>query len=127
MKIAEANWAKIHIASLLSIILVLSSSCSATTSNAPLNSKSNYSVTSIDPSGDFSKKESSELEENHDKDKDMDLTEIESIQELNEQNPLSHQLEGTGIREVVIEIGDFSFDALFGGPSSGEPIMLLHG
>ncbi|MGB1532688.1 MAG: hypothetical protein ACPG9C_07970, partial [Acidimicrobiales bacterium] len=74
MKIAEANWAKIHIASLLSIILVLSSSCSATTSNAPLNSKSNYSVTSIDPSGDFSKKESSEPEENHDKDKDMDLT-----------------------------------------------------
>ena len=127
MEIAEANWAKIHIASLLTIILVLSSSCSAATSNAPLNSKSNYSVTSIDPSGDFSKKESSELEENHDKDKDMDLTEIESIQELNEQNPLSHQLEGTGIREVVIEIGDFSFDALFGGPSSGEPIMLLHG
>ncbi|MEE3015308.1 MAG: alpha/beta hydrolase, partial [Actinomycetota bacterium] len=40
---------------------------------------------------------------------------------------LSLQLEGTGIREVVIEIGDFSFDALFGGPSSGEPIMLLHG
>ena len=127
MEIAEANWAKIHIAYLLTIILVLSSSCSAATSNAPLNSKSNYSVTSIDPSGDFSKKESSELEENHDKDKDMDLTEIESIQELNEQNPLSHQLEGTGIREVVIEIGDFSFDALFGGPSSGEPIMLLHG
>ena len=45
-----------------------------------------------------SKKESSELEENHDKDKDMDLTEIESIHEVNDQSTLSHQLEGTGIQ-----------------------------
>ena len=52
---------------------------------------------------------------------------MESIRELNERSNLSLQLEGTGINEVVMDIGDFSFDALIAGPSSGEPIMLLHG
>ncbi len=118
---------KIHIASLITIILGLASSCSINTSDAPLNSKSNYTDTSIDASEGFSKKESSVLEENHGKDKDMDLTEIESIRELNDQSILSLQLEGTGIREVVIDIGEFSFDALIAGPSAGEPVMLLHG
>ena len=50
----------------------------------------------------------------------MDLT-SESIQELNEQSTLSHQLEGKALG-VVIDIGDFSFNAY-----CREPIMLLHG
>ena len=127
MKIPEAKWAEIHVAFLFAILLGLLSSCSANTSNAPPNSRPNNASTPIEVSEDFKKEESSVLEENHGKDEDMDHTEIESIRELNDQTILSLQLEGTGIGEVVIDIGDFSFDALFAGPSSGEPIMLLHG
>ena len=127
MKIPEAKWAEIHVAFLFAILLGLSSSCSANTSDEPSKGTPKNPSTSIEVSEDFKKEESSVLEENHGKDEDMDHTEIESIRELNDQTILSLQLEGTGIGEVVIDIGDFSFDALFAGPSSGEPIMLLHG
>ena len=127
MKIPEAKWAEIHVAFLFAILLGLSSSCSANTSDEPSKGRPKNPSTPIEVSEDFKKEESSVLEENHGKDEDMDHTEIESIRELNDQTILSLQLEGTGIGEVVIDIGDFSFDALFAGPSSGEPIMLLHG
>mgnify|MGYP001178521057 CR=1 FL=1 len=127
MKIPEAKWAEIHVAFFFAIMLGLSSSCSADTLDAPSNSKRNYTFTPIEVSEDFKKEESSVLEENHGKDDDMDLTKMESIREMNDQSTLSLQLEGTGIKEVIIDIGDFSFDALIAGPSSGEPIMLLHG
>ena len=126
MNIHEANWAKIHVAFLFAILLGLSS-CSVDTSDAPSSSRPNNPSTPIEVSKDFKSEESSVLEENRGKDDDMDLTKMESIRELNEQNNLSLQLKGTGIREVVIDIGDLSFDALIAGPSSGEPIMLLHG
>ena len=127
MKISEARWAKVYIAFFFAILLGLSSSCSANTSDAPSKVRPNKPSTPIEVSEDFKKEESSVLEENHGKDDDMDHTKTESIRELNEQSALSLQLEGTGIRQVVINIGDFSFDALIAGPSSGEPIMLLHG
>ena len=127
MNILEANWAKIHVAFLFATLLVLSSSCSVDTSDAPSSSRPINPSTPIEVSEDFKKEESSVLEENHGKDDDMDLTKMESIRELNEQNTLSLQLKGTGIREVAIDIGDLSFDALIAGPSSGEPVMLLHG
>ena len=127
MKIPEAKWAEIHVAFLFAILLGLSSSCSANTSNAPSKVRPNNPSTPIEVSEDFKKEASSVLEDNHGKDDDMDLTKMESIREMNEQSTLSHQLEGTGIKEVIIDIDDFSFDALIAGPSSGEPIMLLHG
>ena len=127
MNILEANWAKIHVAFLFATLLGLSSSCSVDTSDAPSSSRAINPSTPIEVSEDFKREESSVLEENHGKDDDMDLTKMESIRELNEQNTLSLQLKGTGIREVVIDIGDLSFDALIAGPSSGEPVMLLHG
>ena len=127
MNILEANWAKIHVAFLFATLLGLSSSCSVDTSDAPSSSRPINPSTPIEVSEDFKKEESSVLEENHGKDDDMDLTKMESIRELNEQNTLSLQLKGTGIREVAIDIGDLSFDALIAGPSSGEPVMLLHG
>ena len=127
MNILEANWAKIHVAFLFATLLGLSSSCSVDTSDATSSSRPINPSTPIEVSEDFKKEESSVLEENHGKDDDMDLTKMESIRELNEQNTLSLQLKGTGIREVVIDIGDLSFDALIAGPSSGEPVMLLHG
>ena len=127
MNILEANWAKIHVVFLFATLLGLSSSCSVDTSDAPSSSRAINPSTPIEVSEDFKKEESSVLEENHGKDDDMDLTKMESIRELNEQNTLSLQLKGTGIREVVIDIGDLSFDALIAGPSSGEPVMLLHG
>tara|TARA_Y100000748_G_scaffold71722_1_gene58850 strand:- start:2586 stop:3752 length:1167 start_codon:yes stop_codon:yes gene_type:complete len=127
MNIPEAKWAKIHVAFLFAILLGLLSSCFAETSDAPSSSRPNNPSSPIEVSEDFKEEESSVLEENHGKDDDMDLTKMELIRELNEQNNLSLQLEGTGIREVVIDIGDFSFDALIAGPSSGEPVMLLHG
>ena len=127
MNILEANWAKIHVAFLFATLLGLSSSCSVDTSDAPSSSRPINPSTPIEVSEDFKREESSVLEENHGKDDDMDLTKMESIRELNEQNTLSLQLKGTGIREVVIDIGDLSFDALIAGPSSGEPVMLLHG
>ena len=126
MNILEANWAKIHVAFLFATLLGLSS-CSADTSDAPSSSRPINPSTPIEVSEDFKKEESSVLEENHGKDDDMDLAKMESIRELNEQNTLSLQLKGTGIREVAIDIGDLSFDALIAGPSSGEPVMLLHG
>jgi len=127
MNILEANWAKIHVAFLFATLLGLSSSCSVDTSDVPSSSRAINPSTPIEVSEDFKREESSVLEENHGKDDDMDLTKMESIRELNEQNTLSLQLKGTGIREVVIDIGDLSFDALIAGPSSGEPVMLLHG
>ena len=127
MNILEANWPKIHVAFLFATLLGLSSSCSDDTSDAPSSSRPINPSTPIEVSEDFKKEESSVLEENHGKDDDMDLTKIESIRELNEQNTLSLQLKGIGIREVAIDIGDLSFDALIAGPSSGEPVMLLHG
>ena len=127
MNILEANWAKIHVAFLFATLLGLSSSCSDDTSDAPSSSRPINPSTPIEVSEDFKREESSVLEENHGKDDDMDLTKMESIRELNEQNTLSLQLKGTGIREVAIDIGDLSFDALIAGPSSGEPVMLLHG
>ena len=127
MKIPEAKWAEIHVALLFAILLGLSSSCSANTSDAPSKVRQNKPSTPIEVSEDFKKEESSVLEENHGKDDGMDHTNMESIRELNERSNLSLQLEGTGINEVVMDIGDFSFDALIAGPSSGEPIMLLHG
>ena len=127
MKIPEAKWAEIHVALLFAILLGLSSSCSANTSDAPSKVRPNKPSTPIEVSEDFKKEESSVLEENHGKDDGMDHTNMESIRELNERSNLSLQLEGTGIKEVVMDIGDFSFDALIAGPSSGEPIMLLHG
>ena len=127
MNILEANWAKIHVAFLFATLLGLSSSCSVDTSDAPSSSRPINPSTPIEVSEVFKREESSVLEENHGKDDDMDLTKMESIRELNEQNTLSLQLKGTGIREVVIDIGDLSFDALIAGPSSGEPVMLLHG
>ncbi len=127
MKISEARWAKVHIAFLFAILLGLSSSCSANNSDPLSKSRPNNPSTPLEVSEGFEKEESSVLEENHGKDDDMDHTKTESIRELNEQSALSLQLEGTGIRQVVINIGDFSFDALIAGPSSGEPIMLLHG
>ena len=127
MNILEANWAKIHVAFLFATLLGLSSSCSVDTSDAPSSSRPNNPSSPIEVSEDFKEEESSVLEENHGKDDDMDLTKMESIRELNEQNTLSLQLKGTGIREVVVDIGDLSFDALIAGPSSGEPVMLLHG
>ena len=127
MKIPEAKWAEIHVAFLFAILLGLSSSCSANTSDAPSKVRPNKPSTPIEVSEDFKKEESSVLEENHGKDDGMDHTNMESIRELNERSNLSLQLEGTGINEVVMDIGDFSFDALIAGPSSGEPIMLLHG
>ena len=127
MKIPEAKWVEIHVAFLFAILLGLSSSCSANTSDAMSKARPNNPSTPIEVSDDFKKKESSVLEENHGKDDDMNHTNMESIRALNERSNLSLQLEGTGIREVVIYIGDFSFDALIAGPSSGEPIMLLHG
>ena len=127
MKIPEAKWAEIHVAFLFAIRLGLSSSCSANTSNAPSMVRPNNPSTPIQVSEEFKTEESSVLEENHGKDDIMSHTNMESIRELNERSNLSLQLEGTGIREVVIDIGDFSFDALIAGPSSGEPIMLLHG
>ena len=127
MNILEAKWAKIHVAFLFATLLGLSSSCSDDTSDAPSSSRPINPSTPIEVSEDFKKEESSVLEENHGKDDDMDLTKMESIRELNEQNTLSLQLKGTGIREVAIDIGDLSFDALIAGPSSGEPVMLLHG
>ena len=127
MNILEANWAKIHVAFLFATLLGLSSSCSVDTSDAPSSSRPINPSTPIEVSEDFKKEESSVLEENHGKDDGMDHTNMESIRELNERSNLSLQLEGTGINEVVMDIGDFSFDALIAGPSSGEPIMLLHG
>ena len=127
MKIPEAKWAEIHVAFLFAILLGLSSSCSANTSNAPSMVRPNNPSTPIQVSEEFKKEESSVLEENHGKDDIMSHTNMESIRELNERSNLSLQLEGTGIKEVVMDIGDFSFDALIAGPSSGEPIMLLHG
>ena len=127
MKIPEAKWAEIHVALLFAILLGLSSSCSANTSDAPSKVRPNNPSTPIELPEDFKKEESSVLEENHGKDDGMDHTNMESIRELNERSNLSLQLEGTGIKEVVMDIGDFSFDALIAGPSSGEPIMLLHG
>ena len=127
MKIAEAKWAEIHVAFLFAILMGLLSSCSTNTSDAPSNVRPNNPSTPIEVSEDFKKKDNSVLKENHGKDDDMDLTKIESIHEVNDQSTLSHQLEGKGIRAIVVDIGDFSFDALIAGPSSGEPIMLLHG
>tara|TARA_S200000501_G_C20872274_1_gene764945 strand:+ start:7274 stop:8440 length:1167 start_codon:yes stop_codon:yes gene_type:complete len=127
MKIPEAKWAVIHVAFLFAILLGLSSSCSANTSDEPSKVRPDTPSTPIEVSEDFKREESSVLEENHGKDDDMDHTNMESIREMNELSNLSFQLEGTGIREVVMDIGDFSFDALIAGPSSGEPIMLLHG
>ena len=121
----EANWAKIHVAFLFATLLGLSSSCSANTSDAPSKVRPNNPSTPIEVSEEFKKEESSVLEENHGKDDIMSHTNMESIRELNERSNLSLQLDGTGIREVAIDISDFSFDALIAGPSSGEPIMLL--
>ena len=75
------------------------------------------------------------LKENHDKDDDMDLTKIESIHEVNEKAPFRFSLRGTDIREVVIDIGDFSFDALLPDrlPENqscfcmGSPILITNG
>ena len=103
MNILEANWAKIHVAFLFATLLGLSS-CSVDTSDAPSSSRPINPSTPIEVSEDFKREESSMLEENHGKDDDMDLTKMESIRELNEQNTLSLQLKGTGIREVVIDL-----------------------
>ncbi|MED5229801.1 MAG: hypothetical protein VX754_02760, partial [Actinomycetota bacterium] len=86
MKIPEAKWAEIHVAFLFTILLGLSSSCSANTSNAPSMVRPNNPSTPIEVSEDFKKEESSLSKENHGKDDDMDLTKMESIQELNEQS-----------------------------------------
>ena len=127
MSILEAKWVKIHFAFLFAILLSQSSSCSVDTSDAPSSSRPNNPSTSIEISKDFKREENSMLEKNHGRDDDVDLTKMDSIQELNEQKNLSLQLNETGIREVVIDSGDLSFDAFIAGPSSGEPVMLLHG
>ena len=127
MKIPEAKWAGIHVAFLFAILLGLSSSCSADTSDAPSKVGLNNPSTGIEVSEEFKREENSVLKENHGKDDHMEVTKIESIRDLNERSNLSLQLAGTDIREVAIDISDFSFDALIAGPSSGEPIMLLHG
>ena len=80
MKIAEAKWAKIHVAFLFAILMGLLSSCSTNTSDAPSNVRPNNPSTPIEVSEDFKKKDNSVLKENHGKDDDMDLTKIESIQ-----------------------------------------------
>ena len=127
MKIPEAKWAGIHVAFLFAILLGLSSSCSADTSDAPSKVGLNNPSTGIEVSEEFKREENSVLKENHGKDDHMEVTKIESIRDLNERSNLSLQLAGTDIREVAIDISDFSFDALIAGPPSGEPIMLLHG
>ena len=126
MKIPEAKWAGIHVAFLFAILLGLSS-CSADTSVAPSKVGLNNPSTGIEVSEEFKREENSVLKENHGKDDHMEVTKIESIRDLNERSNLSLQLAGTDIREVAIDISDFSFDALIAGPPSGEPIMLLHG
>ncbi|HJM97292.1 MAG TPA: alpha/beta hydrolase, partial [Acidimicrobiales bacterium] len=40
---------------------------------------------------------------------------------------LTRELRGTGIQQVVIDIGEMTFNALLAGPEDGTPIMLLHG
>ncbi|MEC7578333.1 MAG: alpha/beta hydrolase [Actinomycetota bacterium] len=127
MKIPEAKWAGIHVAFLFAILLGLSSSCSADTSDAPSKVGLNNPSTGIEVSEEFKREENSVLKENNGKDDHMEVTKIESIRDLNERSNLSLQLAGTDIREVAIDISDFSFDALIAGPPSGEPIMLLHG
>ena len=127
MKIPEAKWVGIHVAFLFAILLGLSSSCSADTSDAPSKVGLNNPSTGIEVSEEFKREENSVLKENHGKDDHMEVTKIESIRDLNERSNLSLQLAGTDIREVAIDISDFSFDALIAGPPSGEPIMLLHG
>ena len=53
---------------------------------------------------------------------------VDTIKTVGEEGTaLTRELEGTGVRQVVIEIGDFTFDALSAGPENGTPVMLLHG
>ncbi|MEG3587005.1 MAG: alpha/beta hydrolase [Actinomycetota bacterium] len=43
------------------------------------------------------------------------------------ESALSRELVGTGIQQVSIDVGAFTFDALIAGPSNGIPVILLHG
>ena len=55
MKIPEAKWAGIHVAFLFAILLGLSSSCSADTSDAPSKDGLNNPSTAIEVSEEFKK------------------------------------------------------------------------
>jgi len=43
------------------------------------------------------------------------------------ESALSRELVGTGIQQVSIDVGAFTFDALIAGPPDGVPVILLHG
>ena len=73
MKIPEAKWAGIHVAFLFAILLGLSSSCSADTSDAPSKVGLNNPSNGIEVSEEFKREENSVLKENHGKDDHMEL------------------------------------------------------
>ena len=72
MKILEAKWAEIQVAFLFAILLGLSSSCSANTSDAPSKVRQNKPSTPIEVSEDFKKEENTDATQESDDDKKED-------------------------------------------------------
>lgn len=112
----------------IGITLLTASSCSPEQQRADTYSDFDIGDTEPDLLRDSKGFESSPNSENDDKDEGMDQPEIDLGQKSGiDQSSLSLRLDGTGIEQVVITIDDFSFDVLTAGPSTGMPVLLLHG
>lgn len=112
----------------IGISLLIASSCSPEQQRADTYSDFDIRDTGPDLLRDSKGVESSPNSENDDRDDSMDQPEIELGQKSGlGQSSLSLRLDGTGIEQIEITIDDFSFDVLTAGPSTGTPVLLLHG